>query len=384
MAPTVDDTKAKASIVPPLVVTAAILVVYVVYFDNVMVPALMSLGGPASMTGGGNGGRDTSLPDTSSRYPSHITGVVPVLALLVGFHILFGLFIVSFIRSITTRPGTIPYTQLWKDASFGISPADEEKFKLILNDESIDLSKYTEFIINLPVVERKKKDNHYRFCTQCEMYKPDRTHHCRVCNKCILRMDHHCPWIANCVGFMNYKFFLLFVVYGVICCIFILLTTGPRLMDAFRPVISYSDFVLHDIPVIVISLFCLFIGVALTVFGSFHIYLTASAMSTIELREKKNVQETKHRFTVAHLKFDKGFYRNLITVLGPPYMWLIPIQPNTEIEGTYCPRELQDARQRHSILTTTAGAVTTVEGDRPSTAAPIEGSKVPNGLESDV
>ena len=38
-----------------------------------------------------------------------------------------------------------------------------------------------------------------RFCQKCDRHKPPRAHHCRVCKHCVLRMDHHCPWINNCV-----------------------------------------------------------------------------------------------------------------------------------------------------------------------------------------
>lgn len=50
-------------------------------------------------------------------------------------------------------------------------------------------------------------------CTRCETYRPPRAHHCRICKRCIRRMDHHCPWINNCVGERNQKYFIQFLVY---------------------------------------------------------------------------------------------------------------------------------------------------------------------------
>jgi len=57
-------------------------------------------------------------------------------------------------------------------------------------------------------------------CKKCFGFKPERCHHCSVCDRCVLKMDHHCPWISNCVGFNNYKYFVLFLFYGAIYILF--------------------------------------------------------------------------------------------------------------------------------------------------------------------
>ncbi|KAG8852327.1 palmitoyltransferase akr1 [Serendipita sp. 405] len=100
-----------------------------------------------------------------------------------AFVVLFILCAYNFFRAITLDPGICPV------------PASEEEKKLVIEN-----------------LTSEGRLNGQTFCVSCMAQRPLRSKHCRHCDKCVGKHDHHCPWVWNCVGVGNHRQFLVFVI----------------------------------------------------------------------------------------------------------------------------------------------------------------------------
>jgi hypothetical protein len=87
-------------------------------------------------------------------------------------------------------------------ASFN-DPGILRRFK---SDDNISIARKDHYIFQLGFIRK------YKFCSTCSIMRPIRSTHCRDCNNCVEKFDHHCPWIGNCAGKRNYKYFFFFLI----------------------------------------------------------------------------------------------------------------------------------------------------------------------------
>lgn len=207
------------------------------------------------------------------------------------------------------------------------------------------------------------------YCNKCQMKRPPRCHHCKTCDRCILQMDHCCPWVNNCIGYNNYRTFFLFIFWLAIGCWYGVAILSKPFYELFRDQVKEYGFRLFyanktgilDIPlpltllrqaftsgiettVLLRMVFPLLLGIALvmTGFAGFHIMYIVTARTTLEHKVMLSLLQNKltargmtsqksGRVERAKNPFDEGSWQaNARRILGPNpvYIFLpIPVTP---------------------------------------------------------
>jgi len=189
---------------------------------------------------------------------------------------------------------------------------------------------YEEALQELTDAEQATKP---RQCKKCQLLKPARAHHCSVCGKCVLKMDHHCPWVNNCVGYNNYRYFCLFLLFLALSCLFIIVVFGYNFQ---KVIFSWSRRGTRSFRQCVMTSFmiCCSIVVALCILGGFHFYLVLTNQTTIEFQINMiRRRESRRNGEFYRNPYDLGRSRNCMEVFGPNrfygFKWLFPWLPGT-------------------------------------------------------
>uniref|UniRef100_A0A8B9T1M5 Palmitoyltransferase n=1 Tax=Anas platyrhynchos TaxID=8839 RepID=A0A8B9T1M5_ANAPL len=241
--------------------------------------------------------------------PVTISSTAEKVVYLVVFHLSFVMFVWSYWKTIFTSPAS-------PSNEFCLSKADKEQYEKeerpefqqeILRRAANDLPIYT-----------TTESRAIRYCDRCQLIKPDRCHHCSACDICVLKMDHHCLWVNNCVGFSNYKFFLLFLMYSVLSCLFVAATVLQYFIKCWTKELTDAYAKYH--------ILCLFFVAAIAFIGiqwlfSRHCWLVGKNRSTIE-----SFRAPMFRNGPDENGFSLGYGKNLREVFGDEKKyWLLPI-----------------------------------------------------------
>lgn len=170
-------------------------------------------------------------------------------------------------------------------------------------------------MVRLATSETAAMDVPVKYCKTCNIWRPPRCYHCRVCDNCVETLDHHCVWLNNCVGRRNYRYFFSFVASATFLGLFLTFSClGQVIAYGNQRDVAFSTAINRNrIPfaMFIYGLLAFPYPAALWVY---HLLLMAKGETTRESLASRRFPKTER-----HRPFTQGtFFKNWIAVLGRP------------------------------------------------------------------
>ncbi|KTW25882.1 hypothetical protein T552_03156 [Pneumocystis carinii B80] len=289
------------------------------------------------------------------------------IVLLVIFSLLLFMVTLSFARIIFTSPGYVPR---FKDLK--ISSSNDIELRNHITDQMRTFCLYDAYVC--------ENDGFPRWCAICEVYKPDRAHHCSEVQRCVLKLDHFCPWVGGVIGFTRYKFFVLFIFYVTLICVFIICSCAPLIreyyiMNGYVPgpwigiLALASFFTLFLGPFTSIHVFYIFRNS--TTIESINFYARFYLLNVLYDTDKSGFKRANVTTNPGDHPWDLGWKENWCSVMGKNWWdWFFPIKksPGNGYHFDYNPYKLDEWK----ILAKQAGNVSTHLTSKSMTSSNIQ------------
>jgi len=180
--------------------------------------------------------------------------------------------------------------------------------------------------------------------------KPDRSHYCHITKRQVLRMDHFCPWVGNCIGFYNYRYFYLFLFYMWSGCMYgITITIHPFMTCLHAGRRNPNPICMSRSQITFAFIITISVGCAVGLLLAFHTYLILTAQTTIEFYFNKfSGRARRHRAELFLNEFDLGRRKNWHAVFGARkywFSWMLPSWAPPPGDGFEYPTRSEMLRQ---------------------------------------